>query len=69
MSEYYTEKYADIHFVCGERSGNANAAVLRYANRRRRVPPGTQNILILDAGSEGLGIRLHCRGGNYDLHI
>jgi hypothetical protein len=37
--------------------------------RRRRVPPGTQNILILDAGSEGLGIRLHCRGGNYYLHI
>jgi hypothetical protein len=32
MPEYYTEKYADIHFVCGERSGNANAAVLRYAN-------------------------------------
>jgi hypothetical protein len=39
------------------------------ALRRRRVPPGTQNILILDAGSEGLEIRLHCRGGNYDLHI
>jgi hypothetical protein len=41
----------------------------RYCSRGRRVPPGTQNILILDAGSEGLGIRLHCRGGNYDLHI
>jgi hypothetical protein len=30
--------------------------------RRRRVPPGTQNILILDVGSEGLGIRPHYRG-------
>jgi hypothetical protein len=40
MPEYYTEKYADIHFVCGERSGNANAAGLRYANTCIRANGG-----------------------------
>jgi hypothetical protein len=32
MPEYSTEEYADMHFICGEFSRNANAAVLRYAN-------------------------------------
>jgi hypothetical protein len=40
MPEYFTKKYADIHFVCGERSENANAAVLRYANARIRANGG-----------------------------
>jgi hypothetical protein len=40
MPEYYTEKNADIHFVCGERSRNANAAVLRYANACIRANRG-----------------------------
>jgi hypothetical protein len=32
MPEYSIEEYADMHFICGEFSRNANAAVLRYAN-------------------------------------
>jgi hypothetical protein len=31
MLEYSIEEYADMHFVYGECSGNANAAVRRYA--------------------------------------
>jgi hypothetical protein len=31
MPEYSIEEYADMHFVYGECSGNANAAVRRYA--------------------------------------
>jgi hypothetical protein len=32
MPEYSIEEYADMHFLYGECSGNANAAVRRYAN-------------------------------------
>jgi hypothetical protein len=32
MPEYSIEEYADMHFVYGEYSGNANAAVRRCAN-------------------------------------
>jgi hypothetical protein len=37
--EYSIEEYADMHFVYGECSGNASAAVRRYAERfpQRRV--------------------------------
>jgi hypothetical protein len=40
MPEYSIEEYADMHFVYGECSGNANAAVRRYEERfpQRRVP-------------------------------
>lgn len=40
MPEYSFEEYADMHFVYGECSGNANAAVRRYEERfpQRRVP-------------------------------
>jgi hypothetical protein len=34
MPEYSTEQYADMYFVYGECSGNANAAVRRYTNGR-----------------------------------
>jgi hypothetical protein len=32
MPVYSIEEYADMNFVCEECNGNANAAVLRYAN-------------------------------------
>jgi hypothetical protein len=32
MPEYSIQEYADMHFVCGECSGNANADVRRYAD-------------------------------------
>jgi hypothetical protein len=32
MPEYSIEEYADMHFLYGECSGIANAAVQRYAN-------------------------------------
>jgi hypothetical protein len=32
MPEYSIEEYADMYFLYGECSGNANAAVRRYAN-------------------------------------
>jgi hypothetical protein len=32
MPEYSIEEYAHMHFMYGECSGNANAAVRRYAN-------------------------------------
>jgi hypothetical protein len=40
MPEYSIEEYADMHFVYGECSGNASAAVRRYEERfpQRRVP-------------------------------
>jgi hypothetical protein len=48
MPEYYTEKYADIHFMCGDRSGCANAAVLRYANACIRANEGyCEHLLII----------------------
>jgi hypothetical protein len=40
MPEYSTEEYADMHFICGEFSRNANAAVLKYANACIRANGG-----------------------------
>jgi hypothetical protein len=49
--EYSIEEYADMHFVYGECSGNANAAVRRYEERfpQRRAPDSKTILSVLVA--------------------